>query len=55
MKLIIDIPYYVYEHAKEYTEDSRDEGIVMDAIRKGAPLIKHQIAEASTIIKTSEG
>lgn len=50
MKLIIDIPDYVYEHAKEYTEDSRDEGVVMDAIRKGAPL-----DEIFTIIKASEG
>lgn len=37
MQLIIDIPEHVYEHAKEMTEDSRDEGEAMRAIAKGSP------------------
>ena len=41
MKIVIEIPKYVYEHAKENTEDSRDEGIAMDAIRGGIPLPEH--------------
>jgi rubrerythrin len=35
MKLLIDIPDHIYEHAKEMTEDSRDEGEAMRAIANG--------------------
>ena len=35
MKLLIDIPEHIYEHAKETTEDSRDEGEAMRAIANG--------------------
>ena len=36
-KLLIDIPEHIYEHAKEMTEDSRDEGEAMRAIANGSP------------------
>lgn len=36
MKLLIDIPEHIYEHAKEMSEDSRDEGEAMRAIAKGS-------------------
>ena len=36
MKLLIDIPEHVYEHAKEESEDSRDEGEAMRAIANGS-------------------
>lgn len=35
MKLLIDIPEHIYEHAKETTEDSRDEFDAMRAIANG--------------------
>jgi hypothetical protein len=35
MKLLIDIPEHIYEHAKEMSEDSRDEGEAMRAIANG--------------------
>ena len=35
MKLLIDIPEHIYEHAKEGSEDSRDEGEAMRAIANG--------------------
>ena len=35
MKLLIDIPDHIYEHAKESSEDSRDEGEAMRAIANG--------------------
>lgn len=37
MKLLIDIPEHIYEHAKETTEDSRDEFDAMRAIANGTP------------------
>jgi rubrerythrin len=37
MKLLIDIPEHVYEHAKEMSEDSRDEAEAMRAIANGSP------------------
>jgi hypothetical protein len=37
MKLLIDIPEHIYEHAKEGSEDSRDEGEAMRAIANGSP------------------
>ena len=40
MKLLIDIPEHIYEHAKEGSEDSRDEGEAMRAIANGSPLPK---------------
>ena len=36
MKLLIDIPEHIYEHAKAMTEDSRDEGEAMRAIANGS-------------------
>lgn len=36
MKLLIDIPEHIYEHAKESTEDSRDEFDAMRAIANGS-------------------
>lgn len=42
MKLIIDIPEYIYEHAKEKSEDSNDEWFVMRAIAEAEQIaIKH--------------
>lgn len=38
MKIIIEIPKRVYEHAKETTEDSIDETTAMRAIAKGTPI-----------------
>lgn len=35
MKLLIDIPEHIYEHAKEGSEDSRDEFDAMRAIANG--------------------
>ena len=35
MKLLIDIPEHIYEHAKESSEDSRDEYDAMRAIANG--------------------
>ena len=35
MKLLIEIPEHIYEHAKETTEDSRDEFDAMRAIANG--------------------
>lgn len=35
MKLLINIPEHIYEHAKETTEDSRDEFDAMRAIANG--------------------
>ena len=35
MKLLIDIPEHIYEHAKESSEDSRDEFDAMRAIANG--------------------
>lgn len=40
MKIVIDIPQYIYEHAKEQSEDSNDEWDVMRAIANGTPLPK---------------
>ena len=47
MKILIDIPDHVYEHAVESTEDSRDEGDAMRAIAEGITLddIKEQLKE----------
>lgn len=36
MKLLIDIPEHIYEHAKEMSEDSRDEFDAMRAIANGS-------------------
>lgn len=47
MRILIDIPDHVYEHAVESTEDSRDEGDAMRAIAEGMTLddIKEQLKE----------
>lgn len=37
MKIIIDIPDHIYEHAKNCSEDSYDEWDAMRAIAKGLP------------------
>ena len=41
MKIVIDIPNHIYEHAKEESEDSNDEWDAMRAIANGTPLPKH--------------
>ena len=41
MKIVIDIPKYIYEHAKEQSEDSYDEWDAMRAIANGTPLPEH--------------
>ena len=38
MKLLIEIPVYVYEHALEHSEDSTDETRAIRAIEKGLPI-----------------
>lgn len=38
MKLLIEIPDCVYEHALEQSEDSIDETKAMRAIEKGVPI-----------------
>ena len=38
MKILIEIPEYVYEHAKETSEDSIDETTAMRAIENGIPI-----------------
>ena len=47
MRILIDIPDHVYEHAVESTEDSRDEWDAMRAIAEGMKLydIKEQLKE----------
>jgi hypothetical protein len=40
MKIVIDIPKHIYEHAKEQSEDSNDEWDAMRAIANGIPLPK---------------
>lgn len=47
MRILIDIPDHVYEHAVESTEDSRDEWDAMRAIAEGMTLddIKVQLKE----------
>ena len=37
MKLVIEIPDHIYEHAKNRSEDSYDEWDAMRAIAKGLP------------------
>lgn len=38
MKLVIDIPEEVIEHAKNKSEDSNDEYVAMRAIANGTPI-----------------
>lgn len=38
MQIVIDIPKYIYEHAKEQSEDNNDEWDAMRAIANGTPL-----------------
>lgn len=38
MKILIEIPAHVYEHAKETSEDSIDETTAMRAIATGTPI-----------------
>ena len=40
IKLVIEIPQEVHEHAKNYSEDSTDEYSAMRAIANGTPLDK---------------
>ena len=51
MKLLIDIPEHIYEHAKEMSEDSRDEGEAMRAIANGTPARCMDEAEKERLIK----
>lgn len=39
MKIVIDIPDHIYDHAKSISEDSNDEYEAMRAIEKGTDLI----------------
>ena len=41
MQIVIDIDEDIYEHAKNKSEDSRDEGTAMRAIEKGVILPKN--------------
>ena len=41
MKILIDIPKHIYEHAKEQSEDSNDEWDAMRAIANGTSLPEH--------------
>lgn len=43
MKLLIDIPEHIYEHAKEGSEDSRDEFDAMRAIANGSQESRSEI------------
>ena len=38
MRLLVEIPEHVFEHAKENSEDSNDEFKAMRAIEKGVPI-----------------
>lgn len=51
MKLLIDIPEHIYEHAKETTEDRRDEFDAMRAIANGTPARCMNEAEKERLIK----
>ena len=42
MKIVIDIPKHIYEHAKEESEDSYDEWDAMRAIANGTPLKEYK-------------
>ncbi len=42
MKIVIDIPEHIYEHAKEQSEDSNDEWDAMRAIANGTLLPEHK-------------
>ena len=42
MKIVIDIPKHIYEHAKEQSEDSNDEWDAMRAIANGTLLPEHK-------------
>ena len=45
IKLLIEIPEHVYEHAKETSEDSIDETAAMRAIANGTPITDGGICE----------
>lgn len=45
MKILIEIPEHVYEHAIETTEDSIDETIAMQAIANGKPITDDGICD----------
>lgn len=45
MKLLIEIPEHVYEHAIETTEDSIDETTAMRAIANGTPITDNGICD----------
>lgn len=45
MKLLIEIPEHVYEHAIETTEDSIDETTAMRAIANGTPITGNGICD----------
>ena len=42
MKIVIDIPGHIYEHAKEQSEDGNDEWDAMRAIANGTLLPEHK-------------
>ena len=45
MRLLIEIPEHVYEHAIETTEDSLDETTAMRAIANGTPITDSGICD----------
>lgn len=45
MKILIEIPEHVYEHAKETSEDSIDETTAMRAIAHGIPIMDGGICD----------
>lgn len=54
MKILIEIPESVYEHAMESSEDSIDESKAMSAIRKGVPITQPQPTVFDKIIDEIE-
>lgn len=52
MKLIIEIPDHIYEHAKNSTEDGRDERDAIIAIAKG---ILYEERPRAKIVKDEKG
>lgn len=56
MKIVIDIPEYIYEHAKEKSEDSNDEWDAMRAIANGTPLPKgYRLMDTDAFINGLKG
>lgn len=54
MKILIEIPERVFEHAKETSEDSIDETTAMRAIANGTPITDDVICDYKKYIKVLE-